>query len=53
MESWLKQLWLQCQQYNIHIQMDVLDWCIHDIELMQLFDRHGYHDDKIKTLNCC
>jgi len=39
-ESWLKHIWLHCEQLQIHINMDLPDFqipCQGDIELMQAF----------------
>jgi len=54
--SWIKHVWLTSQSLNIHIHMGI--FCLPprqgNIEIMQLFLQHGFHEpDTLISLNQC
>jgi len=55
-ESWIKNIWLACQQYKIQIQMLQHEPnlpCINDIKITHLFLQNSYRADKLRVLNQC
>jgi len=56
LDSWIKSIWLACQQYKIQIHSLPHDHdlpCINDIELTHLFLQHSYCANDLKVLNQC
>jgi len=54
MDSWIKNLWLQCAQLKIKIQTDINDFqpqWIGDQELMHMFLQHDIPLDELQILN--
>jgi len=55
-DTWLKQLWLDCLHYGLHIQTDRTEFQpqqSNDIELMRVFAQRGYQGQDLCILNLC
>jgi len=55
-ESWIKNVWLSCQRYEIQIQMpenELAPPCINNIEINCLFLQNRYCTKELRVLNQC
>jgi len=54
--SWIKRIWLQCKQVDIHLSTNIHDFSpqhYNDIEITRLFVMNGYGGKDLSILNHC